>query len=310
MVEVTRYDSSFEEAWDELVEDSKAPLFFLKRKFVEYHKDRFTDHSLLFFEGGKLIATLPATQKGDSVTSHGGLTFGGLVLRRSLRSALTRDIFDAMASSLRASGIGTLTYKAVPHIFHEIPAEEDLYFLVQDYGAKLARRDLSSIIDTSKRLPFSKGRKALISKARKSGISISRSQDWAGFHQLLSSVLSRHDAAPVHTPAELELLATMFPDNVKLYTASMKAELMAGCLIFDFGQVVHTQYLATSDSGKDVGALDLLIETQIKEAADRKYFSFGISTEQAGKVLNDGLLAQKESFGARSVSIDSYRIDF
>lgn len=309
MVEVTRYDPRFEGAWDELVDDSKAPLFFLKRKFAEYHKDRFMDHSLLFFQAGMMIAALPATQKGDTLISHGGLTFGGLVLRRSLRSALTRDIFVAMASSLRTSGIRTLTYKAVPHIFHEIPAEEDLYFLLQDHSAKLTRRDLSSVVDLSKRLPLSKGRRALISKARKSGVLISQSQDWTGFHQLLSSVLSRHDAAPVHTPAELELLGTLFPDNVKLYTATMEGHLMAGCLIFDFGKVVHTQYLATSDRGKDFGALDLLIETQIKEAADRNYFSFGISTEQAGKVLNDGLLAQKESFGARSISIDSYQID-
>ena len=40
--------------------------------------------------------------------------------------------------------------------------------------------------------------------------------------------------------------------------------------------------------------------------ADRRYFSFGISTEQAGQYLNEGLIAQKEGFGARTVVHDFY----
>ncbi|WP_428065793.1 hypothetical protein [Candidatus Avelusimicrobium facis] len=42
-------------------------------------------------------------------------------------------------------------------------------------------------------------------------------------------------------------------------------------------------------------------------AADKRWFDFGISTEQAGAVFNDGLCAQKEGFGARSVAYNFYQ---
>lgn len=38
----------------------------------------------------------------------------------------------------------------------------------------------------------------------------------------------------------------------------------------------------------------------------RSYLSMGISTEQAGRLLNTGLVEQKERFGARTVVHDFY----
>mgnify|MGYP003385196355 FL=1 len=80
--------------------------------------------------------------------------------------------------------------------------------------------------------------------------------------------------------------------------------------MFLFDGVTHTQYLATNDKGRECGALDFIIETSIQQSQDMnvKYFSFGISTEQNGTVLNGGLAAQKESFGARTICIDAYEV--
>ena len=36
---------------------------------------------------------------------------------------------------------------------------------------------------------------------------------------------------------------------------------------------------------------------------------FGISTEDNGRILNDGLIFEKEGFGARSVCYDTYELD-
>ena len=40
----------------------------------------------------------------------------------------------------------------------------------------------------------------------------------------------------------------------------------------------------------------------------RQYFSFGISTENNGTVLNEGLLAYKEGFGGSTLVHDFYRL--
>jgi uncharacterized protein YqgC (DUF456 family) len=86
--------------------------------------------------------------------------------------------------------------------------------------------------------------------------------------------------------------------------------LLAGTLLYDFGRVVHTQYLACSEQGRRVDALSLLLAELIEDRyAQRAYFSLGISTEQQGQVLNDGLVTQKERFGARGVVHDFYAWD-
>jgi lipid II:glycine glycyltransferase (peptidoglycan interpeptide bridge formation enzyme) len=139
---------------------------------------------------------------------------------------------------------------------------------------------------------------------------VTDSKDWSDFIGLLNGVLEKHGAVPVHTPQELELLSSLFPESIVLRVIKAEGRLLAATLLFKFGTVVHTQYLATSDEGKEVGALDYLIESCIQESLDSgfKYFSFGVSTEDGGKYINSGLLAQKESFGARGMAIDFYEI--
>jgi S-methylmethionine-dependent homocysteine/selenocysteine methylase len=80
-----------------------------------------------------------------------------------------------LLEKLRADGIDTLTYKAVPHIFHDLPAEEDLYALYRS-DAELVRRDASKVIDMRQQLPFSKGRKWCINKAKKHGVIVGPSE--------------------------------------------------------------------------------------------------------------------------------------
>jgi hypothetical protein len=112
---------------------------------------------------------------------------------------------------------------------------------------------------------------------------------------------------PTHSLAELRLLQERFPHEIVLHEARHDGELLAGVLIYDLGRAVHTQYLAVSEQGRQCGALDMLLASLIDDTyASRAYFSFGISTEQAGQVLNSGLVAQKERFGARAVVHDFY----
>src|SRR5439155_7437301 len=80
---VRPYDPTGKREWDELVRRARAPHFFFQRDYVEYHADRFADASLLVYEGGRVLAALPANRAEDAVVSHGGLTFGGFVTDRA-----------------------------------------------------------------------------------------------------------------------------------------------------------------------------------------------------------------------------------
>jgi hypothetical protein len=106
------------------------------------------------------------------------------------------------------------------------------------------------------------------------------------------------------------MLAARFPKNIRLFGAFREDTLVAGVLMFVSDSVAHAQYIASSDEGRDVGALDLLFAWLIGDVfAGKPYFDFGISTEDGGKVVNRGLLDQKEGFGGRAVVHDFYELE-
>lgn len=304
---VLPYAPSFLADWERVVSTARNATFLHRRSFLEYHSDRFVDSSFLVVDdNNKVITVLPATRDGDTLVSHGGLTYGAILLPPQVAQLECMNSFEVMVQYWRDCGIRRLVYKAVPHIFHSSPAEEDLYALTR-LGASLHRREVASVIDLRVKLAYSKGRKWSVKRAKKSGIVFRQGLDFGPFHLLLCGVLKRHDASPVHSLDELELLSSRFPDGIRLFEVSGNGELLAGALVFDFGRVVHTQYLAVSEEGRRVGALDFLIDNLIEKVFfNRSFFSFGISTEQHGNILNEGLQRQKEGFGARAIMHDTY----
>ncbi|MFC1785828.1 GNAT family N-acetyltransferase [Candidatus Neomarinimicrobiota bacterium] len=309
MIIINEYDQGQKDIWDEFVESAKNKHFFFHRDYLEYHSDRFIDNSLIFYYEDKLVALLPANLKENALISHGGLTYGGFICNNRMKTPLMLECFNSLKDYCNKKNIRQIIYKAIPHIYHLLPAEEDLYALFLN-GAKLIRRDVSSTLGKNK-IKYSDGRKWIIRKAKKNNIQFKVTTNFSSFWQLLSKVLkSKHNRKPVHSLSEMKKLASLFPNNIKLFISFNKHKLLAGTIIFENEKVCHTQYIATSDEGKKVGALDYLIDQLINNIyEDKEYFDFGISTVNDGKVLNEGLLFQKEDFGGRTVVYDTYRIE-
>jgi hypothetical protein len=201
------YTPSDRDPWDSVVRSSRGPSFLLERNYLEYHADRFVDRSLVFTLDGELQALLPANVVGQTLWSHQGLTFGGLIVAERSRSSTTMAAFEALVHWMRSEGLKRLIYKPIPAIYHKVPCQEDLYALHR-LNARLIRRDLSSTIDQEARLRYSKGRRAAVSRARREGVSVESSHDFLTFMELEEQVLqSRHGVRPVHTGAEMQMLA-------------------------------------------------------------------------------------------------------
>jgi hypothetical protein len=308
---VSEYQPGARREWDDFVRGAKNGHFMFYRDYMDYHADRFSDASLMFLdERDVLIGLLPATARDGVLSSHAGLTFGGVISDRGMKAELMIELFAAMCDELRRRGVREIVYKPVPHIYHQLPAEEDLYALFR-CGGRLIRRDVSAVIDRDARLPFSKGRNWALKQAAKGGLSVAQSKDFSAFMAIEEELLrTRHDAKPAHSAAELELLAGRFPENIKLFAARRDAQMLAGVVVYETAGVVHTQYIGAGEEGRKLGALDLILEYLIDDHyADRKYFDFGISSEDEGRYLNTGLIQNKESYGARAVVFDRYSID-
>ena len=260
MITVMRYTEAEEALWNQFNSASKNPLFMFDRGFMDYHKDRFQDHSLLFYEDGELIAILPFSQKEKTLTSHGGLTYGGFITGSKMKQHTMNDCFAQLFEYARENGIEKIVYKTIPHIYHEQPAEEDRYALFLNH-ASILKIEASTVVNLKQPLKMPKGRKAQISRAKREGVivqELTAAEDFDRFIALENEVLSQHhETKAVHTGAELALLHSRFPEKIRLFGAIKEGELIAGSVVFVYGQVVHTQYMAAGDMGRQIGALDM-----------------------------------------------------
>lgn len=310
MITIKKYTANDVAVWDAFVDASKNGTFMLKRGYMDYHSDRFEDHSSMFYNDNELVALLPATLHGAELRSHGGLTYGGMICGYSMKQQMMLDCFTALKNYMREYKIERLIYKPMPYIYHKYPCQEDLYAVWLN-EARIIRRDVSTTIefvDTPIKLP--KGRKAQIARAKREGFEVVESYDFEMFIELENRVLAKyHQTKAVHTASELESLHARFPESIHLYVANHDGHMEAGVLFFEYDNMVHTQYMASSDFARANGGLDLVIATIIdKYKGKKKYLDFGISTENAGKFLNNGLISQKESFAGRSVVYDFYEL--
>jgi hypothetical protein len=310
-VTIEVYRSDQKKLWNDFVAKAKNGVFLFERDYMEYHSDRFVDHSLFFYYNGRLVALMPANVDNGAFQSHGGLTFGGVVSAYSMKTHIMLGIFRSLIQHCRNQGINEIIYKPVPYIYHSIPADEDLYALFVN-DAKLMARNVSSCIYLPKVRKFDDNRQDNIRKAKNNEIAVKESLDFDLFMKIEQETLSeRHGVKPVHSVEEIVYLATKFPNNIKLY-ASYKAETMlAGIIIYESKNVAHMQYAANSKEGWNLGAQDIIEDYLINNRYKEKpYFDFGISTEKLGQVLNVGLIKRKENFGASAVMYDIYHMTF
>ena len=291
VIVIEKYSDENKDLWNEFNANSKNSMFMFDRNYMDYHRDRFKDTSLIFYSDGNPIALFPACEIDNCLISHGGLTYGGFITNEKMKQHTMNDCFDALVQYAEKLGFEDIVYKTIPHIYHLQPAEEDCYSLYA-HGAKLITVDASTVINMSDPLKMSKGRKAQISRAKREGVEIkvlSELSDYENFIDLENAILEeRHNTHAVHTAAELKLLHDRFPESIKLFGAIKDGKLIAGTVIYIYNKAIHTQYMAANDEARTIGALDLAVTTVIDEYKTSKLWAdFGISTEHGRIYLNE-----------------------
>lgn len=310
-IKIVRYEAARQQEWDGFVETAKNSSFLHKRAYMDYHSDRFADYSLMAYDGSRLVALLPANRVGNVVYSHQGLTYGSwIVPLHHFNVTVMLRVMDAAVAFLKADGVEALEYRAMPHIYHSYPAEEDLYALFR-HGAQLAVTNVSTTIDLANRLSFNTGAKSSVATARRNGIVIGESNRFAEYWQILDELLAkRYGAKPVHSLDEMLRLKASFPENIRLFTAEKDGRVLGGVVIYYVGGVVaHSQYTAASEEGWENRVLPAIYNHIIENASNGcRYLDFGISNEDRGRYLNEGLVLQKCGMGGRAIVYNIYRI--
>ena len=103
MFEITPYTPEQKSRWNDFVRRSKNSTFLHNRDYMDYHADRFDDASLLVWQKGRLAALLPFNRGADGrVVSHGGLTYGGLLLDNRATVENVCEMFAQINKSLKS----------------------------------------------------------------------------------------------------------------------------------------------------------------------------------------------------------------
>jgi hypothetical protein len=315
-VHVAAYEAPAAAEWDELVAAAPMGTLLHTRIFLGYHGDRFEDASVVIGDGeGRLLGVLPAAVDPDDparVASHPGATFGGIVHDGSLVGTAMIESLSSVCDHYRARGFERLGYAPVPSIYHRRPSADDLYALFRRDAVRM-RCDLACAVDLEAGAQLSSRRRRGLSKARREGVEVSEGSELIGelWPVVEANLAERYSARPLHSEAEMRMLANRFPEAIVAVLARHGSEAVAGVVLFESPQVSHAQYIGSTAPGNAVGALDAVFEHCLSRAAARgaRFFDFGTSNREGGRVLNNGLYRFKAQFGGGGVAYEHYELD-
>ncbi|MHC0440885.1 FemAB family protein [Flavobacterium sp. 3-210] len=309
---VKKYDQKDYQLWNDFVASAKNATFLFHRDFMEYHKDRFEDFSLLIFDDEKLLAVLPANKQGNSVHSHQGLTYGGLIFSSKLKAEKTEMILDEILIFLKENKIETFHYKPIPDFYFSKGNKEIDFFLFKR-NAFSERKEMNLAVNLQVPLKISKSKMKHFRRIENLDLDIVEEQDFQPFWEIILEprLLEKFNAKPIHTKEEIKLLKQIFPQNIKQYSVYKNDEIIAGITLFETENVVKSQYGATSKKGEEVRALDFLFINLIHKykRKGKHFFDMGIVNSDNKSGYHSGLLKQKEELGCAIYNQDFYKID-
>ena len=222
------------------------------------------------------------------------------------------NIFSQILFYFKENNITLFKYKSLPIFYTDLPAQEEEYamFILKAINY---RTDTTLTIQNPNIIPYQTRRIRSIKKANKYNLTI---KDGDSFELFWSQILephlkSRYNKKPTHSLAEINLLASSFPNNISQHNIFDEDDnIIAGCTVFETITTAHVQYIASNEIGRNTGGIDKLFDYLITDAfKDKQYFDFGICNEEEGLYINDGLLDWKEGFGGRTFVHKYFSID-
>ncbi len=311
MIEIKRYSVADKQRWDAFCASSLNGVFLFFRDYMDYHSDRFFDHSLLFYRGKAIVALLPCNECAEEVdgssrrvlNSHGGLTFGSFIMGRHSHQLDMMECVEVLKNYCREQDIARVYLKPVPILLQTQPSEQDVFALIHA-GAQLEKAEPSIVVRIAGYAPRTEEAR-YISRACSAQLKFKQcdsKSEWRDYHAVLSHVLDKyHHAKPVHSLPELELLRSRFPENIKLYAVYEGEEMVAGSVVYLYNRTVHTQYMAANERGREKYAMHYCLHKLIEEYHDMEWLDFGTSMLNRGTEPDRGLISFKEGFKGNSL---------
>ncbi|WP_298761899.1 GNAT family N-acetyltransferase [uncultured Psychroserpens sp.] len=307
---ILRYDHQ-KSLWDDFIESSKNATFLFERDFIDYHKERFDDFSLLIFDNDELLAVFPANLSNDVVYSHQGLTYGGLIFKDTLNTNQKDEIRTAIISYIKAHKVKSLIIKPLPEFYYSKTEGISNFW---ESHSNVIKQHLILAIDYNSDFKIHKTKLKRFNKLKSNGFIIKESPEELSvfWNEILVNRLNeKYNAKPVHSLSEIERLKRAFKEEILQYNIYRNGEVLAGITIFKKGDVVKSQYGIASAIGEKLNALDMLFVYLIYLFRDEgfNYFSMGTVNDNSELGYSEGMLKQKQELGCRIFTQDIWKVD-
>lgn len=306
---------------DFILKETSNGEFINTHLFLGYHTPgRFWDDSVTVWDAdsGDVAGCMMAaqTEPGKAV-SHPGTTFAGPVIDSRISIRLKEQILDIMLSYYEGK-YRTVELHMAPGCYSFQP-NDTLSYLLLRRGYVYGINALANIV----RLPKQEKREDLLQmfhSVRRNEVKKTLKENQFCFQEEkeITSVLWNHmnqnikakfASKTTHTLDEIRDLKSRFPDKILPYSVYTHDGVYgAFALVFCFKNVFHTQYLDMNYELSGSYPNRYLIYRLMEEAYGMHYsfFSFGASTENAGKHLNYGLYNYKNEYGGGDMVLSVY----
>lgn len=312
-----------EKEWDNFVENGSMNGTFLQtRKFINYHpKNRFKDCSVCVRKGNELVAVLLACEIEDegrrTFFGHKGSTFGGITIASNIYTAtMINELMEGLQRFLIKNGFEKIYLKMAPDIYQKENSDLLDYFLYKNDFRRYDELNYYIVMENYKEnitAPFTSSKRRDCRYSLKNGLDFRKLEtrsEIAEYYKVLLMNLKKLNLMVVHSLDDLfDLKFNRFDDRIEFYGVYKNEELIAGSMLFYFGDdVVHTQYLSSDERYLKLFPMDFLIYNLIRVSVEKnmRIFTFGICTEDQGRCLNFGLSRFKEGFGTKYCINRSY----
>ncbi|MCA9751224.1 MAG: GNAT family N-acetyltransferase [Gemmatimonadetes bacterium] len=322
-ISLERIRPRFDASWDAFLDEAPDATLFDRLAFLAYHPaDRFREHRLRAVRNDRTIGIVALAESTDGestflVSPYGG-SVGGWVVSDDVRGSdhvvlaeLLHDYACAHAFDRVVLGTRPAPYRS---------SGEWSGFAWGERGAVCSRRDINHFVplagDPQSRFRGSARRSAR--RAEREGLVARRlagenvtGDDLARAHIIVRKDKARKQARPTHSFEELRFLFRRFPDSFALRVAERPDGDWDAVLleIRASARVSLVFYANRADEDSAHGAVNLLYERAIVEAAEAGYEWLDLGTSSIGGRVNDGLARFKESLGGVAFARESWALD-
>lgn len=313
-ISIIKYTSSFENDWDEFIQNSVNGNFLHKRSFYNSNpKNHLDDYSFLFFKNQKPIAVIPGilTNINSLLTysSHLRSTYGGFIVNESVGIVEALEIVELFLTELSKLQVKEVIVRNPFRIFYQRISDEIEYSLWY-HGFEVSSREAEVYIDLQMPLDqvrkrYDNGTKYNVKKANKLiQTRIAGTQELSEFWNILEeNLLAKHGKKPVHSYTQMLRLMENTENNILFFAAYFNNQLVGGSIVFKINSTaLHAQYIGQDINYQEYRPINSLLDSIIEYGHKNNFRFFNLGTaNEGGKVVNTGLFHFKESFGGRSV---------